>query len=163
MSDQDTEIRRAVNELVDAAPPAPPFPRVETVVRTPRRRPVGLVVAAVAIALVVAVIGGALVIDRTADEDAPVATTAPLPRGACPHLRDGERLLVRMLSTTGCSPVLGRVGLPTGRPLQLGIGNGTAVWPRYARGPDGAARKPFELIVPEAGGTGSDSAGVRRR
>ena len=131
MNDQDTEIRRAVHELVDAAPPAPPFPHVETVVRAPRRRPVGLVVAAVAIALVVAVIGGALVIDRTTDDDAPVATTAPLPPARV--LSCATVIGSSARSRQRRDPVLGRVGLPTGRPLQLGIGNGTAAWPRFAK------------------------------
>ncbi len=151
MNDQDTQIRLAVHELVDAAPPAPPFPHVETVApvhRADRCRTVGII-AAVAIALVVAVIGGALVIDHTAGDGTPVATTAPLPparvvtcatvNGSVPRLENGSQ------------PVLGRVGLPTGRPLQLGIGNGTAAWPRFAKqGLMVQRAKPFELIVPEA-------------
>jgi hypothetical protein len=150
MNDQDTEIRRAVHELVDAAPPAPPFPHVETVARHPRRRPTGVIVAAVAIALVVAVIGSALVIERTTnDDDTPVATTAPLPPARVITCATVNGSVPRL--DNGMHSMLGRVGLPTGRPLQLGIGNGTTAWPRYAKNGLMVQRaKPFELIVPEA-------------
>lgn len=151
MNDLDTEIRRAVHELVDAAPPAPPFPytQTETVPSSPRRRPVGVVVAALAIAVVVAVIGGALVIDRATNDDAPIASTAPLPPAHVITCKTANGSVPRL--TNGQTAVLGRAGLPTGRPLQLGIGNGTAAWPRYAKNGLMVLRsKPFELIVPEA-------------
>jgi hypothetical protein len=150
MNDQDTEIRAAVHELLDAAPPAPAFPTVEMAGPAPRRRPAGIALAAVAIALVVAVIGTVVVIDRTTDDDASVATKrAPLPPARAITCATANGSVERL--GNGMQPVLGRVGLPTGRPLQLGVGNGTAAWPRFAKqGLMVQRAKPFELIIPEA-------------
>jgi hypothetical protein len=149
MNDRDTEIRRAVHELVEAAPPAPPFPHVETVAGAPRprRRPVGILVAAIAIAVAVAVIGGVLVIDRTASDDAPVATGAPLPRArviTCAAIVGSAARL-----SAGQTAVLGRVGLPTRRPLQANP-MPRPRWRRFAKNGLLVQRaKPFELIIPE--------------
>ncbi len=96
MSENDTVIRTAVFELVEAAPPPPPLPRIEPTpsgAPRPRRR---LAVLALGVGLAM-LITGAVVISNRSNNDRGVVT-ATTPRGGPPagdraHVPDGDRIL----------------------------------------------------------------------
>ncbi len=143
MSDLDVQIRSAITELVDSAPPPPPLPTVApTPSRPPRRRPL----VAVAIAVAVAVVTGAVVVTRGSG-DAPVTTAARTPAAVagCGTIVGHNAEL-----TSERTVFLHRVGLTTRRTLQVSpSGEADAGAALFAK--DGLLVKealPVELIVP---------------
>jgi hypothetical protein len=147
MTDLDTNIRSAVRELIDAAPPPPPLPSVAlTRSRPPRRRP-ALVALAVGVALVV-LVTGAIVVTNDSDDEGKVVTGAlpPATRLDCNKVVGSQRAL-----NAGRTAVLGAVGLTTGRALQVGSSGAadpTARW--FAKDGLLVSGRSFELVVPNA-------------
>lgn len=143
-----TQIRAAVFELVDAAPPAPPLPQMEpTALAQPRPRRRRLTIG-VTIGLVVAlVVTGAVVVSERADDDARVVT-AKLPPATV--------LTCRTTIGQGTDPsrrrtiVLGRVALTTRHALQANSsGESDPAARLFAKdGLEVKEHSPVELIVP---------------
>jgi hypothetical protein len=147
MSDLDPQIRTAVVELLDAAPPPPPFPAIEpTAHARPPRRNRRVAVLALSLAVVLAVTGAIAVANRS-DEETHVST-APLPRATVLECRT----VIGSEHTPGAERTVAghSAALTTGRVLQTSPSGESD--PRAALfAKDGLLVRrgsPFELIVP---------------
>jgi len=146
MNDDDTRIRTAIAELLDAAPPPPMLPHVEPAPRRPRRRPALI---ALAISVAVVLVTGAIVVAKQSDDDARVVTAVQTPAAV---VRCGTSVGSSTEAGKDRTVVLGRVGVTTRQTLQVSrSGETDPSAALFAK--DGLLVKenlPVQLIVPRA-------------